>query len=219
MVNTYVENYLGREEAVHPGRIAYSRIGEARLGLADHYDVVIVACPNNSTITPSVITALKAFVDSGRTKRIVLVGDYNPTYAFCNINLNTLAEGIGMNSRFTESRGYSFDNGPNTDRHCTVEHMHYLMDGVSWLWDAATDYFIDSGSNAWNLWARPLAYVYDSSASTQPWIIEEDTATAGSRIAIHDSNIFWGDFYSDTYDTIPDKNFKFIFNLCTIFPQ
>ena len=68
----------------------------------------------------------------------------------------------------------------------------------------------------WEVYARPLAYI--NQAPTLPWIVEEDTAAAGSRILIHDSCIMLPD-YNDVYDTVPDKNFQFISNLCTIFPE
>ncbi len=91
------------------------------------------------------------------------------------------------------------------------------MPGIAGLWDADTDFFVDSGGNAWSLWARPLAYIYDPTESSEPWIIEEDTAAAGSRIGIHDSSLF--EFaYDDSADTVPDMNFQFVHNLCTIFP-
>ena len=44
----------------------------------------------------------------------------------------------------------------------------------------------------------------------------EDTQAAGSRVAMHDSSMFDGEF-NDDYDTVPDANFRFIYNLCTVF--
>ena len=88
---------------------------------------------------------------------------------------------------------------------------HYLTVGVRNLWDAATDTFVPG----WASYARPLAYTNEE--PTLPWILEEDTAAAGSRIAIHDSSMMALN-YDEEYDTLPDKNFVLIYNLCTIFP-
>ena len=40
----------------------------------------------------------------------------------------------------------------------------------------------------------------------------------GSIVLIHDADIMWHE-YDDSNDPVPDKNFKFIYNLCTIFPE
>jgi len=95
---------------------------------------------------------------------------------------------------------------------CRVNTSHYLMQGVVGLWDWASDYFADG----WQTCTRPLAYLTE--LPDQPWVVEQDTLTAGSRIAIHDSNLFSPSF-SDVTDTVPDKNFRFTRNLCTIFPD
>ncbi len=68
--------------------------------------MVIVALPPDGAITQSVINALDTFVQSGNDKRVVLVGEWSPGFADYNGNLNTLAAGLGMNSRFgTDSAG------------------------------------------------------------------------------------------------------------------
>ena len=34
---------------------------------------------------------------------------------------------------------------------------------------------------------------------------------------MHDSSMFEA-VYDDEYDTVPDRNFRFVYNLCTVFP-
>ncbi|MGB9620413.1 MAG: hypothetical protein ACPL7K_08380, partial [Armatimonadota bacterium] len=175
----------------------------------DSYDTIFVVMPRRS-LNSSELSALTSFVQSGRHKRVVLVGEYGQSYATYNARLNEVAVALSINSRF--STAYSgYDGGVNRDRLCPVEANHYLMAGVASLWCAATDEF-----SGWQGNARPLTYIY--SAQTKPWVVEEDTLSGGSIVAVHDSNI--GDTgYNDSYDTVPAKNFKFLHNVCTIYPQ
>jgi hypothetical protein len=80
------------------------------------------------------------------------------------------------------------------------------------LWDSDTDQFQSKGN------ATPLAYIDFFQPELVPWILAEDTEDAGSRVAIHDSSMFLG-YYNHSWDTVPNKNFKFVYNLCTKFPQ
>jgi len=202
------EDYLQRLDLRYSD-VAYSRIGSLQSGLQDSYDTIFVVMPRRS-LNSSELSALTSFVQSGRHKRVVLVGEYGQSYATYNARLNEVAVALSINSRF--STAYSgYDGGVDRDRLCPVEANHYLMAGVANLWCAATDEF-----SGWQGNARPLAYIY--SAQTKPWVVEEDTLSAGSIVAVHDSNI--GDTgYNDSYDTVPAKNFKFLYNLCTIYPQ
>ncbi len=61
-----------------------------------------------------------------------------------------------------------------------------------------------------------MAYIYE--APTLPWILADDASTAGSVVLVHDSNLMDPE-YTDEYDTVPEKNFLFVHNLCTGFPQ
>ena len=95
------------------------------------------------------------------------------------------------------------------------------MEGVENLCDAYTDTFV----SGWDYYARPLAYIYQLEPAKVPWIVEEDIENSGSRIAIHDSSMFNAHYDNilvsgeNDYDSIPNKNFKFVHNLCTIFPE
>jgi hypothetical protein len=215
-----IDTYLQRIAAKYP-EVVYSCVEALSSLPSSTYNVVFLALPNR-VLTGSELTALNAFVQSGKEKRIVLIGEYNSEYNDCygkhNDRLNTIATALGMDTRFS-TIGYisiRYDNGMNRDRLCTVNSSHYLMAGVTHLWDAATYPFMDG----WQFCARPLVYIHQEDSSTLPWILEEDTITAGSRIAIHDSSIMIEDYNDESgRDSMPDKNFKFIHNLCTIFPQ
>jgi hypothetical protein len=107
-------------------------------------------------------------------------------------------------------------DGGNSYHECAVNHNHYLMDGVGSLFDWATGTFKYQGCTGC---ANALAYTADSE---EPWILEEDTATAGSRVAVHDSNlVFLDPVTEDIFDVWPnpEHNFRFIYNLCTRFRQ
>jgi len=162
------------------------------------------------------LDALDDFVHSDRYKRVVLVGEWNDGYSVSNAYLNSIACAIGMHIRFGTVSG-SYDNDIDRQRLCPVNGSHYLASGaLSGLWDTDADHFVDVGDNAWSLWSNPVAYLYDQ--QTRPFIVEEDTADAGSRVAIHDSSIFLPDYGMD-YDIVPDKNVRFVYNLCTRFPS
>ncbi|MEN6358309.1 MAG: right-handed parallel beta-helix repeat-containing protein [Armatimonadota bacterium] len=212
----FVDAYLQREAIVHPSDINYSQIDAMKRHWSDPYDVILLVMPESRFVTKRNIEELKRFVHSGRNKRVVLVGEWNPAYSSDNESLNKVAYCLGMNSRFNIYNHYDYYN--DRDTKCNVNSNHYLTDGVNYLWDQLTSCFVSDGEHDWSLWARPIAYVYDSAASDKPWIIEEDTATAGSIVAFHDTNIFLA-AYNDTYDTIPEANFRFIYNLCTKFPE
>jgi hypothetical protein len=112
-----------------------------------------------------------------------------------------------MGSRFSTT-GSVYDHG----RLCTVNAGHYLMNGVVDLRDYDTSPF----QYGWQAYARPLAYIYDLLPDLVPWILEEDTGSAGSRVLIHDSSMMKPEF---GYPYTPDENFKFVYNLCAVFPQ
>lgn len=208
-LRTHMDQYLTRTDDAYLC-VIYERITGTPFAIDESFNTVFLAMPIRD-LEPSEIDALSAFVQSGRQKRIVLMGEYNPPYSAFNNRLNSIAAGLGMSTRFSVS-GVSYDSGPNRARLCTVNSSHYLMGGVVNLWDAASSTFQDG----WQGYAQPLAYMYEAPAL--PWILEEDTATAGSRILIHDLSIMI-EQYNDVYDTVPDKNFKFIQKLCNIFPE
>ena len=85
------------------------------------------------------------------------------------------------------------------------------MEGVGNLADIDTDTFASVGD------AVPVAYILQFEPQSIPWILVDDTESAGSRVAIHDSTLFY-QWYDDTWDIVPNKNFKFVYNLCTKFP-
>ncbi|MDO8682416.1 MAG: right-handed parallel beta-helix repeat-containing protein [Armatimonadota bacterium] len=190
--------------------VVYQQITGNPFTIDTSFNIVFLALPDRE-LQSSEMSALSNFVQSGRNKRIVLVGEYATAYSTFNTRLNNIAAGLGINSRFSTS-GNVYDNGEDINRMCAINPNHYLTTGVVNLWDAAVSAFVDG----WQAYARPLAYI--NTAPMLPWILEEDTATAGSRVLIHDSNIMWG-AYNESSNPLPDKNFKFIHNLCTWFPE
>lgn len=209
-IRSYVDQYLTRVDDAD-ACVVYRRITGTPFTIDDSLNVVFLVTPTRD-LQQSEIDALCAFVQSGRQKRIVLVGEFSPDSDAFNARLNNTAAGLGMGTRFSTGGTY-YDICVNRARLCAVNPSHYLTAGVSNLWDAATSTF----AGGWGAYARPVAYTH--AAPTLPWILEEDTAAAGSRILIHDSSVI-ADDYNDKYDdTLPDKNFKFIDNLCTMFPQ
>mgnify|MGYP005837157959 CR=1 FL=1 len=211
-VNVNVHNYLSRIDQEYD-EVVYEQITDISSGVDSSFNVVFVVMPTRY-LTTSELSALSAFVQSGRLKRVVLVGEYNLTdsqYRLYNLRLNSIAAEIGMDTLFSTGTGF-YDDGLNRERHCSVSTLHYLTAGVSYLCDAATDTFV----SGWQEHALPLAFIH--SHDTWPWIIEEDTATAGSRIAIHDASMM-DPYYGKSWDEIPDRNFLLICNLCSSFQE
>jgi hypothetical protein len=207
-----IESYFLRI-ATRYSEVAYNRIDDLLSLPSSSYNVVFLFLPNND-LSSSQITALNNFVNLSKKRRVVLVGEYvtySPTNREYNARLNSVATGIGMICQFDVGNGGA-DSGFDLTRLCRVESSHYLMEDVSGLWDSATDTF----QTGWESYARPLVYIHDN--PTLPWILEEDIVAAGSRIAIHDSSMFHTT-YDDRNDAVPDKNFRFVYNLCTKFKQ
>ena len=199
-----IEAYFQRIAVRYP-EVVYSRINDLLSLPSSTYNVVFLGVPAN-VLTPAEITALSDFVNSGRQKRVVLIGEYPSSWGTYNGYLNTVATGLGMTCQFVTA-GMDFDSPA---KNCSVVQNHYLAGGVASLWDNDSGRFTTQGQ------AHPVAYLHDLTST--PWIVEEDIATAGSRIAIHDSNLF-DPLYNDAFDTVPTMNFRFVYNLCTILPQ
>lgn len=214
-VRTFVDEYLTRIDQADE-YISYQRIMGTAFTIGDlsPFDTVFLVLPVDN-LGQQQLTALHDFVEAGRQKRIVLVGEWNPGWSDYNQRLNSIvgAAGLAMGTRFSTSGGV-IDEGIDRNRLCGVNSDHCLAMGVTNLWDAATGTF----ASGWEAYARPLTFV--SNSATVPWIVEEDTSDAGSRILIHDSSMFQPDYNNEPgRDTVPDKNFKLIQNLCTMFPD
>ena len=200
-VDDFLTNISTQYEWVHYERISIP------FTIDPSFNTVFLVLPTRALQT-SETASLLAFILSGRDKRIVLVGDYNPYYREFNDYLNPIAANLGIASEFSTG-GFVFDGGSPL---CTVNLNHYLMDGVVGLWDSYVSPFQTVGPQA-----NSVAWIYG--APNYPWILEEDTEDAGSRILIHDSTIMYPYFGYPSYDDVPDKNFRFVYNLCTIFPE
>ena len=217
-----IAGYLANLAGEYSNCIVYQAVPVPSQGqyIDASFNTVFLAMPETSVAQP-VIDALIQFVQSGRNKRVVLAGEHNNSYEYYQVfneHLNAVCETLGMGTRFSTTQAV-FNIGRDTNRFCPVETEHYLMQGVLCLWNAAAVEFADGWQNC----GHPLTYLVrdpntDIYYRTNPWLMEEDTATAGSRIAIHDSSFFDSD-YSDSNDRTPDKNFRFTRNLCTIFPD
>ena len=186
-------------------------------GIDSSFNTVFLIMPSLGLTTAeldAISASLASFVQSGRSKRVVLVGEFGSGFSAYNGLLNAVAEELGMKSSlFSRSNGdWDMPENYPSNPPCRVETGHYLMQGVTGLWDSAADYF----AAGWETCTHPLAYLKD--VPNQPWIVEQDTLYDGSRIAIHDST-FLSTSFNDVYDTVPDKNFRFVRNLCTIFPD
>ena len=167
-------------------------------------NTVFLVLPTRALQT-SETASLVAFILSGRDKRIVLIGEFNPDYSQFNIRLNTIAGALGVASQFSTS-GTPYDR---TGQLCTlIDQNHYLMDNVVGLRDWYTSPFAIIGAQA-----QSLAWICEHPSLR--WILAEDVPNAGDIVLVHDSDLM------DPYfqDDIPDKNFKFVYNLCTIFPD
>lgn len=208
-INQTIDAYLSRISTVYTN-ITYQKITGTPFTINNSFNTIFLVLPTRD-LQQSELQALSTFIQSGRDKRLVLVGEYSQNYRLYNNYLNTINQALGINSLFNVgNEGY--DSGADRNRLCVVNQDHYLTSGVSYLWDAASDTF----QSSWSSYARPLAYLNEY--PSLPWIVEEDTVNAGSRVLIHDACIFLP-AYDDNYDIIPDKNFAFIHNLCVIFPQ
>ena len=207
-----VRNYFQRLDTAY-GSITYADVNNLDQGIDGSFNTVFLSLPS-APLNTAQAAALLAFVTSGRNKRVVLVGEFSLGFSAYNGRLNTIAEGLGMKSNLFSQFGSIYDQsyGDPYNPVCPVDTSQKLMQGVTGLWDIASDCFADG----WQSCTHPLAYL--AQVPNQPWIIQQDTDTAGSRIAIHDSNLFDPSF-SDVADLVPDKNFRFVRNLCTIFPD
>ncbi len=213
----YIEAYLQEEAAVYSD-LTYQEIPSLDSTAAANYDVIFLAMPTRALYS-SEISALSSFVQSSRCKRLVLVGEWTDSsgdgYGFYDENLDSVGAALGLAAVFG-STGPVCDDTINTLTHCSVNTSHYLMAGVAGIWDALTTPFSNWLGNS-----RPLAYITDLYVSPSdlgpPQIIEEDTATEGSIVAMHDSSFFISQF-NHSADPVPRYNFKFAHNLCTIYP-
>lgn len=217
-VRDYIDQYLLRIAARYPDAITYSKVDLLSSPLPDlsGYNVIFVAMPD-SALSDDQKNALLNFVGSGRQKRVVLVGEYHvPAYGWWgpwNGRLNPLAAALGMTCVFNSDHDGKYDNyDPDHPNLCRVEPNHYLMECVANLADLDTSNFSSVGS------AVPVAYILQFETQSVPWILVEDTQSEGSRVAIHDSTMFY-QWYDDTWDIVPNMNFRFVYNLCTKFPQ
>lgn len=244
-ISFFVEQYLQRYNwAFSPSIVQYSRVAAPSTAHSfDDYDVLFVVLPE-SDFTQTELDAIKSFVDIGFHKRVVLVADYgktgNPPYevtinAPSNQRLNTLAEYIGIQTRFhaNENRP-TYDLQISNTRVCSV-NTHYLTSGVTGLWDAQTSEL----QYAYEPYAHKIAFAGTPGYTTKCWIAEEDVTNDDmggwnggcSRILIHDSNIMsfeYDNYYNNpnlfslpetTSDYVPDKNFMFLANLCSTFRE
>ncbi len=211
------DEYLTRIDAAYSD-VVYQKITGTPFTIDSSFNVVFLAMPTRA-LQESEIEALSSFVQSGCNKRLVLVGEFNPNFSAHNEELNDIlddtAEYLNVGARFrTQYTGGScYDVDYDRLRKCHVNTDHYITAGMAdpGLCMAATDTF----QAGWEAYARPIAYIY--SAPTLPWILEEDTSAAGSVVLIHDSCMFGRD-YIDEWDTVPEMNFLFTYNLCTKFP-
>ena len=177
----------------------------------------------------SELTSLLNFIQSGRQKRLVLVGEYahfSQVYGWLNVILNNIAEFLGVGTRFSTDYaaapdpGDTYDSGVDPTRLCEVNSGHYLMSGVTNMWDTMTSTF----QPGWGGYSTALAYIHDDptpgdpSDPNPPFIVAIDSENAGSIVLIHDQSVMRPEYNHD-WDTFPNKNYKFIYNLCTIFPQ
>jgi hypothetical protein len=170
----------------------------------------------------------------------VLVGEYGKTSSGngCsaqNNRLNSIASLLNRTTRFHADEGtqnsYPYEQGISY-RDCPVR-SHYLTSGVGALWDA--------GPSTFTAYVDPIAALRDGENAYpgQFWVVAEDVPQGCSFVFIHDCNIF--DFEYDNAlfnenlppyymknqvntnevdcDDVPDRNFRFVENLYTVFPQ
>lgn len=211
-LRSYFAAYLAQIAYRYPDT-AYSAISD--LTSITGYNVIFLILPTRP-FTPSEISALSTFVESGRQKRVVLIGEFpeniiGGNWRSQNTWLNSVATSLGTTGMTCQldditTTPPSIDNGYYE---CEVNHNHYLMDGVMSLYDCHTGVFKTLGD------ANELAYTADTD---EPWAAEEDILSAGSRIVVHDSYLLYMDG-GNIQDIWPDPchNFRFVYNLCTVF--
>ena len=160
----------------------------------------------------------------------MLIGEwslYNFTvqspYTTDDVNLNSLCAALGMAARFDTGKGL-FD--ATTDVLAPVNTNNYLMAGVagSGMWDSKTDYFVDSAGNPWvdsSGNAPSLVYIHDlyysSPSELWPQVVRKTPRAKAALWQSHDSNVVSFPF-DDTLDTLLNRNFRFVHNLCAIYP-
>ncbi len=212
------------------GKVTYTRLTTAPAGIYDYdsYDVLFVALPA-SDFTTAETNALQRYVNQGGNRRIVLIGDTGKvsgydSYAANNARLNTLASLLDRTTRFhTYEPDKTELDGMISYRDCLVRN-HYLTNGVGGLWDAST--------SAFTTYVHPIAAMRDGENAYpgQFWVVEEDVPQGCSLVFIHDCGMFLFEYdnllrrpnlvgnYETDYDDVPDRNFKFLENLYTVFP-
>lgn len=204
--------YLSRIDSVDP-YVTYGRISGTSFTAEDlsSFNTIFVVMPT-AGLGENQLTALNIFVQSGRHKRIVLVGEWNPAGHDYNVRLNDIAVDIGADTRFSTGACCLYDDYTHL---CNVVSGHYLTTGVTGLLDNRSDTFETVGSQA-----HPLAYLDQTWPQLLPWVVEEDSDSAGSRVFVHDSTfMLWPWFGDDCEECDPNRNFRFVRNLCTIFPE
>ncbi len=242
----FVDYYLQRFNlAFSPSIVQYNQItsAPATIHALDNYDVLFVVLPKDD-FTQTEKEAIKSLADIGFHKRLVFVGDYGRTgyppnevtlNVLCNQRLNILAEYVGIQTRFHANENMqTYDGSISNSRVCSVS-THYLTTGVTGLWDAA----ISELQYAYEPYAHKIAFAGTSGYTDKCWIAEEDVTNDNvgdwiggcSRVLIHDSNIMnleYDNYFSNpnlfglpetTSDSVPNKNFKFLANLCSKFTE
>jgi len=174
------------------------------------------------------MSALQSFADHGSHRRLVLIGDYQTSDEITRLNGIISSLLPNANIRFKTVTGVC-DDGRSWSRNCTVVNTNHYLVGttVSSLWDAATGWFVDTSGTATSYgW---LVRTYQN--ASRYWIAQDNTASGCNVVLIHDSDMFDWDYDNviqspnppgvneTAADTVPDKNFKFTTNLCSLFPQ
>ena len=167
-VRERVDQFLTNISVQYPW-VDYQWITGTPFAIGPTFNTVFLVMPTRN-LEPSESASLLAFVQSGRNKRIVLVGDFNPGWSLFNTRLNVIAGALDLHSQFSIS-GDHYDPG----RFCTPLG-HYLTDGVAALGDRDTSPF----QYGWQGYARPLVYINDLLPGSFPWILEEDTLSIRS---------------------------------------
>lgn len=215
MERAMVDSYLSRIDSRY-SEVSCSHIADPIVSIDSSYNTVFVVLPIRS-FSDAEKSVMKSFVESGRDKRLVLVGEFpysgwNP----CNTALSALASYLGMMTGFYDSGYLNYDSSAYRGRQCQINTSHYLTYGMSYLWDGACYELLN-----WDPYAQPIAYANQS--PTSPYIVEEDTTSTGSRVAIADCTGAFGYEFTVDYDPYdygsPDKNVRFIYNLCTVFRE
>ena len=93
------------------------------------------------------------------------------------------------------------------------------------MWDSKTDYFVDSTGQPYTDSSGnvvPLMYIkdlYTSSKDPGPGqMIVEDPSSGGGVCGNDDASFFMWPDYGDVVDSVPCRNFRFVHNLCAIYP-